>query len=78
MSEKLNDILPFSGQEIQSTPNLARGNLLGGVAVQAETEKIEKIEEVLPFSGQEIQSAPNLQRGNLLGGVAVQAETEDK
>ena len=37
MSEKLNDILPFSGQEINSTPNLQRGNLLGGVAVQAET-----------------------------------------
>jgi hypothetical protein len=37
MSEKLIDILPFSGQEINSTPNLAKGNLLGGAAVQAET-----------------------------------------
>lgn len=38
-TEKLGDLTPFTDAELGSTPQLSRGNLLGGAALEATTDQ---------------------------------------
>ncbi len=77
-TEKLGDLTPFTDAELGSTPQLSRGNLLGGAALEATKSSDESLEGLTPFTDAELGSTPQLSRGNLLGGAALEATTDQE